>query len=281
MFKSISIQKRNFFKFVQQNTTAVVQRFGDVVRERRAGLMFYIPLVEKVNVMINTPFQIVHTVDTKTMDDVSVKLDVALKYFTKPENSSRALFSFHSNEEKINQMKSIISHNVRSLVQTKTLDQLYMSQHDFENIPEIKDFLMISGRTYIGLELMCIDPDHKVVESMNKINASKRLLEASRNEAESNYVKVVREAEAQRDAEDLRGQGVAKFRDRILSGWSDDIMKISDKLNLPPSEMLEYVLRQQNLDVVNNISTSSNTKVVFLDRVEKGKETIKAFQMHN
>ena len=279
MFKTI--QKRNFFQFVERNTTAVIQRFGEVVRERNAGLMFYIPLVEKVNTMVNTPVQTNTTVDTKTMDDVSVKLDVALKYFVKPENSSKALFSFHSQQEKFNQMKSIVSHNVRSLVQTKTLDQLYLSRHDFENIPEIKDFLMSSGRTYLGLELISIDPDLKVVESMNKINASKRLLEASRNEAESNYVKVVREAEAQRDAEDLRGQGVAKFRDRILSGWSDDIMKISDKLNLPPSEMLEYVLRQQNLDVVNNISTSSNTKVVFLDRVEKGKETIKAFQMHN
>jgi len=275
------IQKRNFFKFVEPNTTAVVQRFGEVVRERTAGLMFYIPLVEKVNIMINTRVQIVHTVDTKTMDDVSVKLEVGLKWFVKPENSSKALFSFHSGEEKLNQIHSIISHNVRSLVQTKTLDQLYLSRHDFENIPEIKDFLMISGRTYLGLELMCIDPDHKVVESMNKINASKRLLEASRNDAESNYVKVVRDAEAQRDAEDLRGQGVAKFRDRILCGWSDDIMKISEKLNLPPTEMLEYVLRQQNLDVVNNISTSSNAKVVFLDRVEKGKESIKAFQMHN
>ena len=53
-----------------------------------------------------------------------------------------------------------------------------------------------------------VDPDAKVKNSMNEINAAKRLKEAAKEYAEAEKIKVVAAAEAEAESKKLQGRGL-------------------------------------------------------------------------
>ena len=66
---------------VKQQTIAIVERFGRFVRTAQPGLRLKVPLIEKIVARMSLRVtQLVVEVETKTKDNVFVKLFVAVQY---------------------------------------------------------------------------------------------------------------------------------------------------------------------------------------------------------
>ena len=66
---------------VKQQTAAIVERFGRFVSIRQSGLHFKIPIIDRIAGRISLRIlQLDVIVETKTKDDVFVKLKVSVQY---------------------------------------------------------------------------------------------------------------------------------------------------------------------------------------------------------
>lgn len=125
--------------------------------------------------------------------------------------------------------------------------------------------MLTHGYTIESTLLTTIDPDAEVMKAMNHINASERMKEAAKNEAEADYIKQVRHAEADRDRKRLQGEGISQQRQEIMKGYSTGVSNMSKNFGMNHKQIVEFVLRTQHLDTIENIGKTQNTKVIFLN----------------
>jgi len=257
------------FRFVNTSTTGIVQTFGKFSRSCGPGLRFYVPILQKFNIVSNRIHQLDSNIEIKTKDNVFVRLELAIQYQIKPDNSAKAYFSLHHPKSQIN---AYVENTVRSQVPKMDLDQLFESHSEiseqvnrFVN-EKMKDF----GYDIVNTLVVDITPASEVKGAMNKINASQRLKEAAKNEAEAAYIRDVRQAEADRDRKRLQGEGVSLQRQAVIQGYEGGIQKMSDSLNLSSREVSDLVLRVQYMDMMEMIGKSNNAKVVYLDQNSDG-----------
>jgi regulator of protease activity HflC (stomatin/prohibitin superfamily) len=148
-----------------------------------------------------------------------------------------------------------------------TLPEFYESRdtvcHDAANSLSAK--MEKCGFTIENILVTQIIPDKKIQDSLNHIEAAKRAKEATKEEAEANYIKQVREAEGERDKNILRGQGIAGQRTAILKGYEENVGMLSSKLKISPEEIAQFVLNIQHLEALEKIGTSNNAKTIFVE----------------
>ncbi|MBE0611492.1 MAG: SPFH domain-containing protein, partial [Dehalococcoidia bacterium] len=81
------------FFTVEQQTAAVVERFGKFQRVARSGLNFKVPIIDRVAGRINLRVQQLDVnVETKTLDNVFVHTIVAVQYMVIPEQVYDAFY---------------------------------------------------------------------------------------------------------------------------------------------------------------------------------------------
>ena len=79
------------FFVVQQQTNAIIERFGKFNRIAKPGLNWRIPLVDRIAGKVNLRIQQLDVqVETKTKDNVFVKIVVSVQYYASPENIYKA-----------------------------------------------------------------------------------------------------------------------------------------------------------------------------------------------
>ena len=82
-----------FFFIVQQQTAAVVQSLGKFDRIAGPGLHFRMPLIEKVAGTVNLRVQQLDVeVETKTHDNVFVRVIVSVQYYVLPDKVYDAFY---------------------------------------------------------------------------------------------------------------------------------------------------------------------------------------------
>lgn len=252
------------FKFVNTSTTGILATFGKFNKTLQPGLNIYIPLIQKVHIVSNKLNENTFNFEIKTKDNVFANLIISVQYRVKSENAERA---FYQMEAPVEQMSSYIENIIRVTAPMMTLDELFeshneISQNVMSNVsPKMEQF----GLTIENTLVKNIEPDKLVKESMNKINSAKRLKEAMTEEAEALYIKKVREAEADRDRKKLQGEGTASQRQAIMNGYKDSVNDMSDKFGISPSDIIQFVLKTQHLDMLETIGKSEGTKTIFID----------------
>lgn len=251
-------------KFVPTAATGVKQTFGKFSGLCKPGINFYIPFVQQISLVQNNVQNKEFQLRVKTKDNVFTDLSIGVQIQVKEEDTEKAFFSLQNPAEQID---TYVQNVVRSKVPTMKLDELFESQGEIgESVRERLDSKMSEyGYTIIDTLVNDISPDKEVSRAMNAINASERLKEAAKNEAETNYIKKVREAEADRDRKILQGEGISGQRLAILKGYEEGVDKMANSLGLTAKEVVNFVLETQRFDMLENIGTSNNTKTVFLD----------------
>ena len=87
IFFGLLILISSFF-IVKQQTAAVIERFGRYQSIRQSGLQMKIPLVDRVAGRLSLKIQQLDViVETKTLDDVFVKLKVSVQYVVVKNNT--------------------------------------------------------------------------------------------------------------------------------------------------------------------------------------------------
>lgn len=250
--------------FIKTATTGVVETFGRFTGTVKPGLNLYVPFIQKVTPISNRLLQNNFKVEAKTKDNVFTRLNIAVQYQVTESDTEKA---FYSLADPLKQIDTYIENIIRSQVPNMELDELFSSQDEIRN--SVKDKLSTTmsnhGYTIVDTLITEIDPASEVKVAMNKINASQRLRESAKNEADAEYIKTIRQSESDRDRKRLQGEGISQQRQAIMRGYQEGVENMTKALGLSAQQIVDFVLKTQHLDAIEMIGKSPNTKTIFLN----------------
>jgi regulator of protease activity HflC (stomatin/prohibitin superfamily) len=173
------------FLIVKEASAAVVERFGKFQSIRTSGLSLMIPFIDNKTSVVNLRVQQLDvTIETKTLDNVFVNLQVSVQYQVRREYVKEAYYSL---ENAKNQIASYVFDDVRAEVPKLELDDVFAKKEDIAIAVQsnISESMAEYGYKIIKALITDIDPDHKVKDAMNRINAAKRDRQAAHEEGEA------------------------------------------------------------------------------------------------
>lgn len=247
---------------VRQQTARVVERFGRFRRVLLPGLCFVIPFIDRVSSPVSLRIvQLDIKVDTKTEDNVFVKVPVAVQYQVNPDKVKEAFYKLEDPQE---QIESYVFDIVRAEVPRKSLDALFLSKDDIsEAVQESLQKVMDEYGFIIRRSLITdITPDAKVAAAMNSINAAKRNREAAEHEAEAARIKLVAAAAAEAESKKLQGEGTAAQRKAIAQGIAESV-RILHESGVSEREANAILLATQYFDMQQSLGNASHTNTIF------------------
>jgi len=269
------------FFTVEQQTAAIVERFGRYQRIARAGLNVKLPLIERVAGRMNLRVQQLDVdVETKTFDNVFVRIVVAVQYVALPE---KVYDAFYRLDRPTVQITAYVFDTVRARVPKMPLDDVFERKDEVaiavkqELSAEMDDF----GYMIVQTLITDIDPDRKVKESMNEINAARRMREAAQERGEAEKILQVKAAEAEAESKALQGEGIARQRKAIIDGLRESVDQFQQSIGgTSPESIMQLVLMTQHYDTMKEIGASSRANTIFVTYTPGGMTDL-AEQMRN
>ncbi len=254
---------------VRQQTACVVERLGRFKRILLPGLNFIIPFIDRASSPVSLRIvQLDIKVDTKTEDNVFVKVPVAVQYQVNPAKVREAYYKLEDPQE---QIESYVFDIVRAEVPRKTLDDLFLSKDDIsEAVQDSLQKVMDEYGFIIRRSLITdITPDAKVAAAMNSINAAKRNREAAEHEAEAAKIKLVAAAAAEAESKKLQGEGTANQRKAIALGIAESV-RILHESGVSEREANAILLATQFFDMQQSLGQNSKATTIFTPLTANG-----------
>ena len=254
-----------FFTFfiVKQQSAAVVERFGKFVNVRQSGLQIKIPIIDSVAGRLSLRIQQLDVVvETKTKDDVFVKLKVSVQFKVIKE---KVYDAFYKLDNPGDQITSFIFDVVRAEVPKLILDDVFLKKDDIAIAvkSELQEAMTEYGFQIIKTLVTDIDPDAQVKESMNRINASEREKVAAQFEGEAQKILIVEKAKAEAESKRLQGQGIADQRREIARGLEDSV-KVLNGVDINSQEASALIVVTQHYDTLQSVGAESNSNLILL-----------------
>ena len=254
-----------FFTFfiVKQQSAAVVERFGKFVSIRQSGLQIKIPVIDSVAGRLSLRIQQLDVVvETKTKDDVFVKLKVSVQFKVIKE---KVYDAFYKLDNPADQITSFIFDVVRAEVPKLILDDVFIKKDDVAIAvkSEIQEAMTEYGFQIIKTLVTDIDPDAQVKESMNRINASEREKVAAQFEGEAQKILIVERAKAEAESKRLQGQGIADQRREIARGLEDSV-KVLNSVDINSQEASALIVVTQHYDTLQSVGSASNSNLILM-----------------
>lgn len=261
---------------VREATSVVIERFGKFRRIASSGLGLIIPFIDRKAATINLRVQQLDvTVETKTKDNVFVNLQVSVQFRVGVDQVKEAYYSLDNPR---NQIASYVFDDVRAEVPRLELDDVFAKKEDIALAVQrnIHDSMDEYGYHILKALITDIDPDHKVKESMNRINAAKREKEAASEEGEANKIKIIKAAEAEAESKRLSGEGIARQRLEIVRGFKESVEDFKKSLDsVTHEEIMQFVLMTQYFDTIKDIGSNSKNSSILMPHSPGG---LKDFQ---
>ena len=254
-----------FFTFfvVRQQTSAIVERFGKFVSVRQSGLQLKIPIIDSVAGRLSLRIQQLDVVvETKTKDDVFVRLKVSVQFKVIKE---KVYDAFYKLDNPGDQITSFIFDVVRAEVPKLILDDVFLKKDDIAVAvkSELQDAMTEYGYQIIKTLVTDIDPDAQVKEAMNRINASEREKVAAQFEGEAQKILIVEKAKAEAESKRLQGQGIADQRREIARGLEDSV-KVLNGVDINSQEASALIVVTQHYDTLQSVGAEANSNLILL-----------------
>jgi len=251
------------FFIVKQQSAAVVERFGKFVYVRQSGLQLKIPIVDNVAGRLSLRIQQLDVVvETKTKDDVFVKLKVSVQFKVIKD---KVYDAFYKLDNPADQITSFIFDVVRAEVPKLILDDVFIKKDDVAIAvkSEIQEAMTEYGFQIIKTLVTDIDPDAQVKESMNRINASEREKVAAQFEGEAQKILIVEKAKAEAESKRLQGQGIADQRREIARGLEDSV-KVLNGVDINSQEASALIVVTQHYDTLQSVGAEANSNLILM-----------------
>ena len=248
---------------VKQQTSAIVERFGKFLSGRSSGLHFKIPFVDRIAGRINLKIQQLDVlVETKTKDDVFVKLKISVQFQVLKE---KVYDAFYKLENPHDQITSYVFDVVRAEVPKMKLDGVFVKKDDIAIAvkTELNEAMMDYGYDIIKTLVTDIDPDSQVKEAMNRINASEREKIAAQFEGDAARILIVEKAKAEAESKRLQGQGIADQRREIARGLEESV-EVLNKVGINSQEASALIVVTQHYDTLQSIGQETNSNLILL-----------------
>ena len=251
------------FFMVKQQTAAIIERFGKFHSIRQSGLHFKIPLVDRVSGKLSLKIQQLDVIiETKTLDDVFVKLKVSVQYKVIKD---KVYDAFYKLDYPHDQITSYVFDVVRAEVPKMKLDDVFVKKDDIAIAvkSELNDAMMTYGYDIIKTLVTDIDPDAQVKEAMNRINASEREKVAAQYEGDAQRILIVERAKAEAESKRLQGQGIADQRREIARGLEESV-EVLNKVGINSQEASALIVVTQHYDTLQSIGQETNSNLILL-----------------
>jgi len=253
------------FFTVAQQTRAIVERFGRFLKVSDPGLHFKVPLIDRISGRITHRVRELEiSVESKTKDDVFVDLLIAVQFFVR--ESDDAVRAAHY--KLMNPQQQISSYVFDTVM---PIDNVFSEKEKIALAVKerLQDIMEEFGYTIMQALVNDIQPDAEVKKAMNKVNASARLKEAAKNEAEAQKIHVIAAAEAEARAKELQGVGIARQRLAIARGLKESVEACTEA-GISPSEATKMVLLTQHYDTVTAVGSRSKATVMMVPYTPTG-----------
>jgi len=262
---------------VQQGTIAVITMFGKYRRVARPGLNIKIPFLEKIfrrisiqNRSVELQFQAI-TLDQANVNFKSMLLYAVLNH--EEESIKNVAFKFVDDKSLMQALIRTIEGSIRAFVATKRQAEILGLRGEIIlHVKEQIDKQLESwGYHLIDLQINDISFDEEIMKSMARVVSSNNLKAAAENEgqallitktksaeAEGNAIKI--SAEAEKQAAQLRGQGVALFREEVAKGMAMAAKEMEDaKLDA------SFILFSMWTESLKHFAEQGKGNTIFLD----------------
>jgi regulator of protease activity HflC (stomatin/prohibitin superfamily) len=248
---------------VNQQTTAIVERFGKFTNIRQSGLQFKIPLVDKISGRVSLKIQQLDViVETKTKDDVFVQLKISVQFQILREKVYDAFYKLQNPHD---QITAYIFDTVRAEVPKMKLDDVFEKKDDIAQAiqRELKESMLAYGYDIVKALVTDIDPDAQVKEAMNRINAAEREKLAAQFEGDAQRILIVERAKAEAESKRLQGMGIADQRREIARGLEESV-DVLNKAGINSQEASALIVITQHYDTLQSIGADTNSNLILL-----------------
>lgn len=251
------------FFVVKQQTSAIIERFGKFQSIRHSGLQLKIPFVDRIAGKLSLKIQQLDVIiETKTLDDVFVKLKVSVQYKVIRE---KVYDAFYKLDYPHDQITSFVFDVVRAEVPKMKLDDVFVKKDDIAIAVkrELQEYMTEYGYDIIKTLVTDIDPDAQVKAAMNRINAADREKTAAQFEGDAQRILIVERAKAEAESKRLQGQGIADQRREIARGLEESV-EVLNKVGINSQEASALIVVTQHYDTLQSIGQETNSNLILL-----------------
>ena len=250
---------------VEQRTVAIMQRFGKFLREAGPGIQFKVPFIDHIAGRVNVRVQQLDVgIETKTEDNVFVKMIVAVQYFVLPD---RVYDAFYKLDDASRQIRSYVFDVVRAQVPKIKLDDVFEKKDDIAEAVKVELSHVMEGFGYGIVKALVtdIEPDPHVKAAMNEINAAQRMRVAANEKGEAERILKVKQAEGDAQSKALQGKGIADQRQAIVAGLRDSVDEFQRSVpGTTAKDVMNLVLMTQYFDMLKEIGASSRSNAILI-----------------
>ncbi|WP_339622596.1 SPFH domain-containing protein [uncultured Winogradskyella sp.] len=248
---------------VKQKTAAIIERFGKFHSIRQSGFQMKIPLIDKVAGKLSLKIQQLDVIiETKTLDDVFVRLKVSVQYRVIRD---KVYDAFYQLDYPHDQITSYVFDVVRAEVPKMKLDDVFVKKDDIALAvkAELNDAMSDYGFDIIKTLVTDIDPDAQVKAAMNRINAADREKTAAQFEGDAARILIVEKAKAEAESKRLQGQGIADQRREIARGLEESV-DVLNRVGINSQEASALIVVTQHYDTLQAIGQETNSNLILL-----------------
>lgn len=253
----------SFIFTVSQETSAIIERMGKFHSIRYAGLNFKIPIIDNIAGKLTLKIQQLDVVvDTKTRDNVFVKVKISVQFKVIQEKVYEAFYKLDNSHA---QIKSYIFDVVRAEVPKMRLDDVFERKDHIALAVkgELKGAMLNYGYSIIKALVTDIDPDEQVKQAMNRINTAEREKVAAEYKAEAERIKIVAKAKAEAESKKLQGKGTADQRREIARGILESV-EVLNNVGINSQEASALIVVTQHYDTLQSMGESGNSNLILL-----------------
>ncbi|MGB0303605.1 MAG: SPFH domain-containing protein [Flavobacteriaceae bacterium] len=252
-----------FIFIVKQQTAVIVERFGRFQSIRSSGLRFKIPVIDRIAGRVNLKIQQLDVlVETKTKDDVFVRLKISVQFQV---IKTKVYEAFYKLENSNDQITSYVFDVVRAEVPKMKLDDVFERKDDIAIAVkrELNQSMLDYGYDIIKTLVTDIDPDVQVKAAMNRINAAEREKVAAEYEAEAERIKIVATARAEAESKRLQGQGIADQRREIARGLEESV-EVLNNVGINSQEASALLVVTQHYDTLQSVGEATQSNLILM-----------------
>lgn len=221
---------------VPQQKSIVIERLGKFNRITGPGIHILIPFIERrASTLSMKTDRLSFQLDAKTADNVTIVLEVSAQYHVDYDNGGTSQESgvyraFYTLAEPIAQMQDYLSDALRSSIPSYELDDVFSKKDDIARDvnANVAETMRGYGWTLVSTLITGINLPQSVEASMNDINAAQRQREAAQALADADKIKRVTSAQAEAEAMEKTGRGIAAQRIAIAQGIKDSLETIKE-----------------------------------------------------
>lgn len=221
---------------VKQQHAVIIERLGRFQKIVGSGLHAKNPIIDRkaATVSLRT-MKNGFDIDAKTEDNVTIGLEVSAQYHVSYEMGrgpadSGVYKSYYMLQQPVAQMRDFITDALRSSIPVYTLDDVFAKKDDIAKDVNatVSEQMAAYGFTLVSTLITRIALPREVEDSMNQINAAQRTKAAAQDLAEADRIRRVTEAQAEAEAMEKSGEGIANQRKAIAVGIKDSLETIQE-----------------------------------------------------